>query len=412
MNGDYGLSDVRFAGYSNEQLANQVDGLRNGQGAESLHNAARALVTLAGTLGETDRVLRQELEKIGVAWQGAASEGGTQATRDASIYASEAVGPVGDSAAGVATQSGSFSHTRNSAPDSGTLRGPTELNGWDRFFGAFGHTTDHAQEVRDTAAARDQAVAGLDGYQRSSSEALGRARALPVPPGMDLVTREADPSTSVSGVSAGGAGSPGPGGSGAPGPATGNPPGVPGGGPAGPTTGPGVPGPGVPGPAPGGPGATTGIGPTPPPLGPGLPTTTGGQGGPRPVPSLFIPAAAALAGAGAGGAALGANAEKDRLVRGKPGTTAEKLPPKGATPLGTPPDDEARAARNAERFGAKQGRPVGGSFMHPAAGAARREEDATHVRKYGIDSGDVFEDERLTAPALIGEDEDAGQKRD
>ncbi|HEV2783632.1 MAG TPA: PPE domain-containing protein, partial [Actinophytocola sp.] len=206
MDGDYGLSDLRFAGYSNEELATQVDGLRNGQGSESLHNAARALVSLAAGLAETDRVLREQLREIGVSWEGQAAEGGAQATQDAAVYADEAVGPVGDSAAGVSTQSGSFSHTRNSAPDSGTLRGPTELSGFDRFAGAFGHTTDHARAVRDTSAAREQAVAGMDGYQRSSVDSLGRARTLPVPPGMDLVTQPADTGTQVGGVGAPGVG--------------------------------------------------------------------------------------------------------------------------------------------------------------------------------------------------------------
>jgi hypothetical protein len=72
------------------------------------------------------------------------------------------------------------------------------------------------------------------------------------------------------------------------------------------------------------------------------------------------------------------------------------------------PDDEARAARNAEKFGARSGRPGAGSIMQPAAtaGGARKEEDKEHVRKYGIDSGDVFDDDRLTAPASIGDDQD------
>src|SRR5947208_6411562 len=106
MDGDHGLSDLRFEGYDNEALAGQIDGLRGGAGAESLHNAARALITLAGGLAETDRVLREQLRQIGVSWQGQASEGGTQATETAAVYADDAAQPVGDSAKGVANQSG------------------------------------------------------------------------------------------------------------------------------------------------------------------------------------------------------------------------------------------------------------------------------------------------------------------
>ena len=44
--------------------------------------------------------------------------------------------------------------------------------------------------------------------------------------------------------------------------------------------------------------------------------------------------------------------------------------------------------------------------MSPAAGGARGEgeEDGEHVRKYGVDSDDVFGDERMVVQAVIGED--------
>lgn len=420
MDGDFGLRDLRFAGYSNEQLARQVDGLRSGAGSESLQNAARALVSLAAGLAETDRVLRLQLAEIGVSWQGQAAEGGVAATKDASVYADEAVPSVSESAKGITTQSGQFSHARNSAPDSQALCGPTQLNGWDRFNGWIGHTTDHAEQVRATNAAREQAVAGMNGYQSGSADALGRVRALPVPPGMDLVTRPAGTGTDVSGVGfAGprGAGAPGFGGSGA-GAGGGGVPGIPGGPTPGvPFSGPGDPGnPGLPGP-PGQPGPTTGVGPPPPPS----PIPAGNPAPlPKGVPSpLFVAETAALAGAGAGGAAAGAAAERDRLVRGRPGmpgqppapgTPQQPAPGKGPSALSSVPDDEARAVRNAEKFGAKPGRQTGTPLMQPAAGAAG-DEDAEHVRKFGIDSGDVFEDDRLISPALIG-DEDEPPKAD
>jgi hypothetical protein len=420
MDGDYGLGDLRFEGYDNAALAAQVDGLRNGAGSESLHDAARALVTLAGGLAETDRVLREQLRQIGVSWQGQASEGGRQATQTAAVYADDAAQPVGESAKGVATQSGEFSHTRNSAPDSATLRGPGQLNGFDRFAGMFGHTTDHAKAVQATSAARDQAVAGLNGYQAGSQNALGQARALPVPPGMDLVTRPADVGTPVGPV---GGLNPGPGaapavpggpgaGLGAP-PLTGSAPGIPA---------PGQPGqPGLPGQptsgGPGGPGGRSGIGPMLP-LASGLPVT-GTPAVPRGVPSLFAADAAAIAGAGAQGAAVGAAAEKDRLVRGRPGeggAIAEegraKVPPKGATPLGAAPAEEAREVRNAERYGARPAKPAANSILQPATGSARDEPDAEHVRKYGVESGDLFEDRRMTAPESIGDEDEIDVRAD
>jgi hypothetical protein len=128
----------------------------------------------------------------------------------------------------------------------------------------------------------------------------------------------------------------------------------------------------------------------------------------------FVAETAALAGAGAGGAAAGGALEKDRLVRGRPGAQSppgpEGKPAKGTAALGAVPEDEARAVRNAERFGAKTGKPGASPMMQPAAGSANSEDDGEHVRRYGIDSGDVFEDDRLISPALIGDEDE--QKAD
>jgi hypothetical protein len=127
---------------------------------------------------------------------------------------------------------------------------------------------------------------------------------------------------------------------------------------------------------------------------------------------MLVAETAALAGAGAGGAAAGEAAERDRLVRGKPGGAQpgtqgpEGKSGKGAATLGAPPEEEARSVRNAEKFGARQAKPGGAQLMQPAAGSAKGEDDGEHVRRYGIDSGDVFEDERLIAPSLIGEDDE------
>ena len=394
MDGDYGLSNLRFDGYSNEDLARQVDGLRDGAGSETLHNAVRALVSLAEGLADTDKTLREQLKEIGVTWQGEAAGGGTDATENASIYADAATDPVNDSAKGVDSQGATFSTTRNGAPDSGTLRGPTEESLGDKVAGFFGHTTDHASDVRDTNQARDQAIDGLNGYQSGSSDALDRSQALPVPPGMNLVAQPVEQgidTTRVAGV----------------GPGTGLSPGG-----AGPNAGSAgnaqLPtGGGLPPGAGGGPnpGPHTGVGPISQ-QGP-LPTVPGAGAGPpalrAPINPLLMAEAAAMMGAGGAGGA-GAAAQGDRTVRGGRGS----VPGKGATPIGSVPDDEARAARNAERFGARTGRP-GSSIMQPAAAGGRRadgEDDQEHVRRYGIDAGDVFDDERVVAPESIGDDPD------
>ncbi|MFL6125762.1 PPE domain-containing protein, partial [Actinophytocola sp.] len=201
MAGDHGLSDLRFDGYNNELLAQQVNGLRNGPGPDSLYDAVSALMKLADGLSDTDAALRQQLADIGVTWQGEAAEGGTSATKDASIYADQSQGPVTDSAQGVDFQGAAFSTGKNNAPDSTSLKGPTEENGFDQFMGFFGHTTDHAQQVKDTNASRQQAIDAMTGYQSSSSSALGKSQALPVPPGMNLNAQPVDTATHISSVS-------------------------------------------------------------------------------------------------------------------------------------------------------------------------------------------------------------------
>jgi hypothetical protein len=401
MAGDYGLSDLRFVGYDNGALAGQVDGLRNGVGPGTLNDAVSSLMSLAEGLVETDKTLRDQLKKIGVSWQGEAAEGGTSATEGAAIYADQAKEPVTDSAMGVDFQGAVFSTTKNSAPDAGTLRGPTEENGIDQFAGFLGHTTDHAKEVQATNAARDQAVDAMNGYQSNSSDALGRSQALPVPPGMNLVAQPVDTSTNISSVSAysPGAGyTPGAGAGG--GASTGLTPGVgTGGGPL-PTTGGTPPITGTPpftggGPMPGGGALPTG------PAGPLTPALRAAN------PMLMAEAATMMGAGGASGA--GAGAERDRLVRGGSGGAGAKTPARAGTPLGAAPEEEARAARNAEKFGARTGRP-GSSIMQPAAAGGRNadgEDDQEHVRRYGVESSDVFDDERVVAPESIGDDDDA-----
>jgi hypothetical protein len=393
MAGDYGLSDLRFVAYDNEALARQVEGLRQGAGSETLNNAVVALMRLAEGLADTDKALRDQLKQIGVSWQGEASAGGTTATETASIYAEQAQEPVTDSAKGVDSQGAAFHVTKHGAPDAGTLRGPTEESGFDQFAGFLGHTTDHAKDVKATNQARDRAVDSMNGYQSNSSDALGRSQALPVPPGMNLVAQPVDTSTHSSGAgvySPSGGFTPAAGGSGG-GPATSF---TPGGGAASPTPTLGTPP--VAGPVTGG--------------GPGnplLPTNAANPLAPalRAANPMLMAEAATMMGAG-GASGAGAGAQGDRVSRGGGGA---KGPVKGAMPLGAAPEEEARAARNAEKFGARTGRAPG-SIMQPAAAGAGRnaegEEDQEHVRRYGIDSGDVFDDDRVVAPESIGDDDD------
>ncbi|WP_026423441.1 PPE domain-containing protein [Actinokineospora inagensis] len=416
-----GLADLRFDGYGYDALADQLDGLRQGPGSESLFKAVGALLKIADGLAETDLTLRAELAKVGVAWQGAAADGGVAATQHAGVYASDAVPVVTQSARGVGEQGDSFSTTRNAAPEGKDLRGANRTTVWDDGLGLLGHTTDHAAEVQRTQAARQQAIVAMNNYVQGSQGALNNFQGLPVPPTVGVVTEQPPErgSTAVQGFSTG-EGSFSPSGNSA---ATGGPsfapPGSqsgftgvapPGGGPApsvefrpGGQAAPGVSS----GPVPAL-GRVSGVGPVVSGVG-GMPENFATSGGMRPGFSgqLMgeIATAAGIAGAGGAGAATGASLEQDRLARG--GRPVNALAPgKQAGPVAEVPEEEAKAARNAEKLGGVKSGKQPSSLMQAAAGSgAEGEDEDEHVRKYGIDSEDLFGDERLVIAPVLGEDD-------
>lgn len=390
MNGDYGLSDLRHADMSNGELAEQVELLRSGRGPSSMHDAMDALIELADGLSKTDETLRDQLQTIGVSWTGESADGGTAATENAAIYADNARGPVGDSADGVGTSGDTYSDTKNKSPDPSVLNGPSQESPVDETLGRFGMTTDHAEKVGETRAGREQAIDALDGYANNASESVTASQALPVPPNLSLDVAGGAPitTTSAAGFVLGPEGQV-PAGSG-----SGGAPNVtPGAGGAPPAPTPSAP-----------PGGFTGA--TPPgPTGPGLPTGPGAAPFRPPVVNpMLMSDGAAMMGAGSA-AGAGTGTERERTARG--GGRGATATPKDAKPIGTAPAEEARAARNAEKFGARTGKPAN-SMMQPAAAGQRAdgEDDKEHVRRYGVDAGDVFDDERVVAPESIGSDED------
>jgi hypothetical protein len=410
MSVEYEIGDYRFDGFTNGELATMVDQVRQGPGSASMNRAVDALTAIANSLKQTDQTLRTELAKVGVDWQGDSSQDAQVVMTDSAQYGGEANGTITTSAGAVNSQGSDFSRTRNGSPEAGKLRGAQNYNLVDTMLL---HTTDHSKEVQQTQAARQQAIDSMNGYADASRQNLGAYQSLPVPPALNLDSRPIEhhsTGTSVQGFSPGDPGfTPGGGGgqgfttTGVPG-GTPGAPGTPGGGPdfghqspppGGPPNAPGTPGL---------PGKMAGIGPM-----------TGGPGGPSPVPAPpgFRPnfagldtAVLGMAGGGAGGAAVGATAEKDRIVRGGRVPGADSRVPggsRGSAAIGGPPEEEA-AARASERVGAK-GKP-GSSLMQPAAGTANDEEDDEHVRKYGIEAEDVFADDRMVIPSVLGEDDD------
>jgi hypothetical protein len=118
---------------------------------------------------------------------------------------------------------------------------------------------------------------------------------------------------------------------------------------------------------------------------------------------------AALAG-GAGAVAAGARSgNPNTMVRGggtnaAPGEKAN-TPSKASATAGAIDEEQAAQARAAERIAPAK---PGSSMMQPGAagGRGKKEEDSEHDRKYTVEE-DLFGEQRMVAPTVLGEDPDA-----
>jgi hypothetical protein len=106
---------------------------------------------------------------------------------------------------------------------------------------------------------------------------------------------------------------------------------------------------------------------------------------------------------GAGGAGAAVSGERERQGRGFGSTAAASGRPTTRLPMGELPEEEATLARNAGKLGSQQPAENKG-FMEPAAPQhGEGEDDAAHVRRFGVDDKDLFSDQRLVSPDLIRE---------
>ena len=425
---DVSLTDIRWEGMSNEQLAQVVNQLSQGQGAGGMQEAADVLSGIAAALQSMDDTLRQQLQAIGVSWQSDASSLAQQMSKTAADYAG-AAGDSSSTASGGISQTGDgYSQAKNSVAPAPTLNGPSSTSTTDNVVHTLtGISTDHAKQVAQTNAARTQTIDGLRNYADSAQSGINSYSAPPVPPNLGLTTSSVDTSLgqmgSVAGYSGGSASVAGGGAAGS-GAIVGAPavPGAPGSFPTLPPVGGGIGGGiggGVGGPQlPGGqlPGPVSGVGPNP---------TSGSFGGP--IPSTIgnyeaaieeAGVASVVATGGAAGGVAGATGGGRSSTRSTPSEPQNKdvfaddpefqdaAGAKGeAVSRATKPlvsfEEAPRAAEAlaAERYGAKaaQAEP---QFLEPAMGARRGEDDETHGSKY-VEGEDLFEDDRLVMPAVI-----------
>lgn len=163
----------RFEGYTVEMLAMEIDMFRSGAGVGSMTAAVDALKALAQSLAETDAALRDELGKLGIAWNSEASGLAQAVFEDRAAFAQEAEARINNSAQAAFVLSEAFTTLLNKLPDAQTLRdGANSLSVGDLLANLIGHETDHAAKVGAANAARDQAIDALNEFKSTCGTEL------------------------------------------------------------------------------------------------------------------------------------------------------------------------------------------------------------------------------------------------
>ncbi|XVV03636.1 hypothetical protein ACQPW3_41055 [Actinosynnema sp. CA-248983] len=411
------LKDHRFQGRDNTGLMTLLEQFSQSNAAERFSRASQALRELAASLEQVDETVRNQLKELKIDWVGAAGENaGEKVTVTADVATSGTEAGQQNSKA-TAVQGAAYSDSRNGMPEASKLGGDTENSFWDNAGGFFGYETDHAKEVKETQAAREQVIRGFDQYVDASRDSLNQYQGMNKPPSFE-VTTASSAATPVAPVQQPGGGiSQVPGG--VPGGLPGGTPQVPGGGqvplppqiPGGstgvlpPTT--SVPTPGASTVLPGKVGGSNHLG-----LGLGLGLAAGAT-----LTTLATTAKAARVvrnsptsvppggGAGKPDGAKGPGGGKSGMPGAVPGASGLAGKAGISATIGAIDPDE-RVPGNRTAAGAAAGKAGAGSMMQAAASPRGKdgEEDAEHIRKYGVDSDDVFGDERMVVQQVIGDE--------
>ena len=402
------VSDLRFEGMDNAQLAAYVNQLSAGPGPSATASAADALANIAQSLQQIDQTLQQQLQAIGVNWQSSAADLAQEMTTTASAYGGSASDAGTQAGTSVGNQGDAYSSAKHASATPADLQ-PFAQDPVSQ--GLTGHATDLMGQMKEGAAARNQTVDALNNYQQASQSNLDNYHPLPAPPSVTLSASppagSAGGMTTVSSFTPGGS----PAGTVAPTANTSFLPGTSsGGGPGG--SGSVFPGLGTPGAGNPAPNMPVPPGSLPPSLGPGPSAGIGNLPGQAAMNTAQAAQAAGNAfeglvedasiGAGiAGGgvaAGLAATAGRERMNRNGPSVGGafgedEANPPVNRA-LAELDAEEAAAAR------AASGEPM---LMEPAVGGRRGEEDQEHHSRYVVQADDMFGDPRMVTPAVLGE---------
>lgn len=188
MTGAHRITQHRWPGFSDEDLADAIDALNAGPGPSAVASAVGALHEIASSLYELDTTLHDSLGKIGVDWQTPeSSELAEEAIRKSKRYAGDSGDQVSATGGDIERQADAYARARDGVPSSAALRGK---HGGSAFFALAmsggGALTAHGQQDATVAheqqrEARAQAVHALQGYNEHSDTALGSHQPLPSP---------------------------------------------------------------------------------------------------------------------------------------------------------------------------------------------------------------------------------------
>lgn len=133
----------------------------------------------------------------------------------------------------------------------------------------------------------------------------------------------------------------------------------------------------------------------------------GGFGAPPRAGASFNDLGAGAAAIGAGGVAGALSGDGERRGRGvgRSAPGAARSPHQLA--MGDLPEEEARAQRNSQRL-APGSEPRRGGYLEKASGP--EEDELGHVRRFGVEDSDLFTDQRMVSPDVIGDDDTDGRR--
>ncbi|HEX7304570.1 PPE domain-containing protein, partial [Lentzea sp.] len=198
MSGYRQLTDWNFDGWSNQDLAAEVQKLNSSTVTAEFSEASAALRDLAGKLDAADSAVQAELRRLSIHWGGSAAEKGQSQTKVVADDLNDGSQASQQNSKAITQQGESTSTARYSTPPSQDLRGDTEQNFGDKVAGFVGIETDHAAEVEATNRARQQAIDSLNGYVSGSQGSLDGFRAPNQPADMVVSSAAVTPSMSSS----------------------------------------------------------------------------------------------------------------------------------------------------------------------------------------------------------------------